>query len=98
MVTQRRAPATSDEEAPALVRVYPHPDLARKPAKESLPGVGVDGADVPAALAAEWIEAGLAVSRRPRAGGGSVDEGATSTIGENGPETIVPASPDQPEE
>jgi hypothetical protein len=46
-----------------LVRVYPDPAL---PPGTFLPGVGEDGADVHPDRAAEWIEAGLATTTRPR--------------------------------
>ena len=38
--------------------IYPAPNL---PQGTYLPGVGVDGAEVPSRLADEWIKAGLAV-------------------------------------
>lgn len=45
------------------VRVYPHPDLA--PRGEYLAGVGLDGVEVSADLAAEWLAAGLATDVSP---------------------------------
>lgn len=47
---------------PKTRKIYPHPSLAKR--GENLPGIGVDGAEVPAELAAEWIAAGLATATR----------------------------------
>jgi hypothetical protein len=56
--------ATTDE---GLVRVYPSPALLARAELDGtfLPGVGPDGADIPPALAAEWLEAGLATTEAP---------------------------------
>lgn len=48
---------------PKTRKVYPHPSLARR--GYYLAGVGVDGAEVAAELAEEWIAAGLATATRP---------------------------------
>lgn len=50
------------EAAPALVRVYPSPDL---PPTEYLPGIGADGAELEAAAAGDLIDRGLAVTIPP---------------------------------
>lgn len=47
-----------------MTKIYPHPDLSAR--KEYLPGVGIDGADVPAAEAASLVERGLAVTVKPK--------------------------------
>ena len=47
---------------PGLVHVYPNPDL---PPTEYLPGIGADGADLPADLARDLIDRGLAVATAP---------------------------------
>lgn len=52
-------------ETPALLRVYPHPDLAER--GEALAGIPADGAEVPHELAEEWLEAGLATTTAPPA-------------------------------
>lgn len=52
-------------ETPALLRVYPHPDLAER--GEALAGVPADGAEVPYELAQEWLAAGLATKTAPPA-------------------------------
>lgn len=48
-----------------LVTVYPHPDLAAR--LEYLPGVGVDGAELPADEAEDLVARGLAVTTKPKA-------------------------------
>lgn len=50
------------EATPGLLRVYPHPDL---PATDYLPGIGIDGADLPTAEAESLIERGLATTTPP---------------------------------
>lgn len=50
------------EAAPALVRVYPSPDL---PPTEYLPGIGAAGADLPAVQAQDLIDRGVAVTTPP---------------------------------
>lgn len=47
------------------VRVYPSPKL-NKEAGEYLPGIGVDGADLPEAEAQDLVDRGLATTRKPK--------------------------------
>lgn len=54
---------TKTTKTPDLVRVWPAPDLVARGGY--LPGVGIDGAEVPADRAAEWVDAGLAVLTPP---------------------------------
>jgi hypothetical protein len=56
------AKTAAPEATPALLRVYPSPDL---PPTEYLPGIGADGADLPADLARDLIDRGLAVTTAP---------------------------------
>jgi len=63
--SRKGAAASLDTNAEDLVRVYPHPDLAHRPDRPFLPGVGSDGADVAPELAAEWLAAGLATTEAP---------------------------------
>jgi hypothetical protein len=61
----KTAPEPAPEPAEDLVRLYPHHDLLAREDGAFLPGVGIDGADVGAELAAEWLAAGLATTEPP---------------------------------
>ena len=56
--------SAAPEATPGPVRVYPSPDL---PPTEYLPGIGADGEDLPADVAPDLIDRGLAVTTPPAA-------------------------------
>jgi hypothetical protein len=57
--------ASRKSASPEPVVVYPAPDIVER--GEYLAGVGLDGAEVPGDLAAEWLAAGLVTLNPPAA-------------------------------
>jgi hypothetical protein len=54
--------STAPEATPGLTHVYPSPDL---PPTDYLPGIGIDGADLPTEEAESLIARGLATTTPP---------------------------------
>ncbi len=59
----KKPTAVDEPEPPATMRVYPSPDL---PPTSYLPGIGVDGADLPMDEAEALLASGLAVKAKPK--------------------------------